>query len=411
MLEDSANGALWRSEAGAKLKALYIAFDVFPKPKGSTSHIASMAATLGETFGAVEVLCLGMPEMPAWQREGRIEIRRFTERRRELTGRATAFARFVEERVRALKGSLALAVFRDPWGGVPLLKAEPGCPAIFEVNALPTWELSYSRPALRGNAALRAKLGDMERRCLREAERILCVSSVTRAALCGLGVERGKIRVIPNAAQDVFFEEGAACPIAALAEGEWFGYIGSLQAWQGVETVIDALALLAEDAPRSRLLVLHGGNARAARAVARRAARRGLSERVLVHGPVGREGVAGVLRRLRFTTAPLADTARNTLQGCCPVKMIESMATGTPVIASDLEACREWMEEEKEGLLAPAGDARGWALAMRRLLRDERLRERLGHGARARAEACFARPVVESELREQFLLSAGGEAR
>ncbi|MBI4893380.1 MAG: glycosyltransferase [Acidobacteria bacterium] len=390
------------------MKALYIAFDVFPKPKGSTSHIASMVGTLGETFGEVELLCLGTPEMPAWQREGRIEIRRFNERRRELTGRATAFARFVQERVRALRGDLALAVFRDPWGGVPLLKTGPGCAAIFEVNALPTWELSYSRPALQRNAALRAKLGDMERLCLRKAARILCVSSVTREALCELGVERGTIRVIPNAAHDVFFDEGAECPIAALQAGEWFGYIGSLQPWQGVETVIDALALLAEDAPESRLLVLHGGNPRAARALERRAAKRGLSDRVLLHAPLGREGVAGVLRRLRFTTAPLADTARNTVQGCCPVKMIESMAAGTPVIASDLAACREWMQEEKEGLLAPAGDARGWALRMRRLLRDERLRERLGHGARERARACFARAVVERELSEQFLEIAGG---
>lgn len=390
------------------MKALYIAFDVFPRPKGSTSHIASMVETLAETFGEVELLCLGTPEMPAWQREGRIEIRRFRERKRELLGRATAFARFVEERVRTLRGTLCLAVFRDPWGGVPLLRAGAQCPAIFEVNALPTWELGYSRPALADNAALRAKIGDLERRCLREAARILCVSPVTREALVGLGVGRDRMMVIPNAAHDVFFHPAAACPIAALESGEWFGYIGSLQPWQGVETAIDAFALLAEERPSSRMLILHSGNSRAARVAARRVAKRRLEERVLLHGPVAREGVAGVLRRLRFTAVPLADTPRNTVQGCCPLKMIESMAAATPVIASDLAVCREWLTEEKEGLLAPAGDARSWALVMRRLFADEGLRERLRRGARARAEACYARGVVEKELKAYFLETAAG---
>lgn len=222
-------GAWHTSTISPMARALYVAFDVFPRAKGSTSHIASMVACLQRVFGGVTLLCLGTAEMPAFQREGAIEIYRFRERRRLLLRRATDFARFVAGHTRRLRGELALAVFRDPWGGYPLLRAAPGCPSIFEVNALPSWELEYSRPALRDNAALRAKLQDIERRCLREASRVLCVSSVTRRAL---GVDA---TVIPNLAHDVFFRA------AARPAGQRCGYIGGLQPWQGIEQAIDSV--------------------------------------------------------------------------------------------------------------------------------------------------------------------------
>ncbi|QOY87684.1 glycosyltransferase family 4 protein [Paludibaculum fermentans] len=394
------------------MKTLYIAFDIFPRAKGSSSHIASMVTALERTFGAVELICLGTPEMPAYQREGGIEIYRFRKLHRDLLARATAFAQFVAQRVHSLRGSLTLSVFRDPWGGYPLLRATPGCPVIFEVNALPTWELGYSRPALAANAALRAKLGDMERRCLREAARVLCVSSVTRDALAGLGVHRAKIDVIPNEARDLFFAPpGGPSPIPALDSGKWFAYIGSLQSWQGVEAIIDAFALAAPDCEDSRMLILHSGQARLARPVERAIARRQLGGRILLHPPLDPEGVAGVLQRVRFTVVPLADTPRNTVQGCCPVKMIESMAAAAPVIASDLAVCREWLQDGTEGLLAAPGGTRDWALAIRRLMRDEPLRRSLSQGARRRAEACFAPPVIQRQLEQQFLTAAGGGNR
>ncbi|MDX2154115.1 MAG: glycosyltransferase family 4 protein [Bryobacteraceae bacterium] len=393
------------------MRALYIAFDVFPRAKGSSTHIASMVAALEQTFGAVELLCLGTPDMPAFQQEGHIEIRRFRERHRNLPARATAFARFVHHRVRALAGQLSLAVFRDPWGGFPLLRAQPRCPAIFEVNALPTWELSYSRPAFASNHALRAKLGDLERRCLRDAARILCVSSVTRDALIRLGADPAKIAVIPNEARDVFFTPPAVpSPIPALAHGDWFGYIGGLQPWQGLDALIDAYALVAPDHPDSRLLILHSGQDRALRPVQRAVARRHLEDRVLLHPPLPPDGVAAVLTRLRFTVVPLADTPRNTLQGCCPLKMIESMAAATPVIASDLAVVREWVRDGVEGVLAPPAATRDWALALDRMLRHHLLRNRLSQGARRRAAECFAPVLIRRRLEDQFRSVAEGPA-
>ena len=164
-------------------RALYVAFDVFPRPKGSSSHIASMITALARDFAPVRVLCLGDADLPLHQIDGDTEIHRLPGTHRDVLRRAMLFAQFVEFHAARHAGSLELIVYRDPWGGIPAMRGAPGCPAIFEVNALPTWELAYSHPGFAESATLPAKLGDMERMCLRKAAAVLCVSAVTRRAL------------------------------------------------------------------------------------------------------------------------------------------------------------------------------------------------------------------------------------
>ncbi len=385
-----------------RARALYVAFDVYPRPKGSSSHIASMVSALEQEYGAVTVLCLGSPELPLLEQTGGVVIHRYPAGQRELLARATGFAQFVSLHTSRLRGELELIVFRDPWGGLPAMAAADGIPSIFEVNALPSWELGYSRPGFAQSPALMAKLGDMERRCLREASSVLCVSGVTQRALVMEGVAAGSVTVVPNAASPIYFD-GGPCSLPALAEGEWCAYVGGLQPWQGVEFLIDAFAWTS----RGRLLIVHSGN-RGTRDLERRIARHRLAERVLLHPPLAPTELAGVFGRLRFTVAPLAETARNTWQGCCPVKIVESMAAGTPVLAADLAVSRELIRHGEDGWLAPPGDRRAWALAIDLLFADDGLRARLAIGASA-----SARPQVAAheQLRKLFRETVAGCAQ
>lgn len=373
--------------------AIYAAFDVFPRAKGSSSHIASMVQALARNFRHVRVFCLGTAEMPVRQVEGSIEILRYNEPVAGLAARATGFANFIREHA---AGSPGLMVFRDPWGGYPLLDMLPGTPAIFEVNALPSWELEYSYPGFARSPALRAKTADLERRCLREAAGVLCVSAVTARALAANGVAEEKIAVVPNVAHDVFFDPPSAPD--PLGPGRWFGYIGGLQPWQGVETVLDGFALVAQDLPHLRLAIVRGDNAAGLAALERRVARLRLASRVAFIGPLDTPAVAAILRRLEFTAVPLADTPRNTRQGCCPVKMVESMAAGTAVIASDLAVCREWILHRETGWLALAGDPRSWARAIHTLASDDTMRGRLAASASKTAREHFSWSAVHKRL-------------
>jgi glycosyltransferase involved in cell wall biosynthesis len=69
-----------------------------------------------------------------------------------------------------------------------------------------------------------------------------------------------------------------------------------------------------------------------------------------------------------------------------PRSVIEAMATGLPVVASDIPACRELIEPDRTGLLVPAGDSEALAAAIARLSRSSD-RETMGSLARSRAES------------------------
>jgi glycosyltransferase involved in cell wall biosynthesis len=391
-----------------KPTSVYAAFEAFPRPKGASSHIAAMVRALTDWGGPAWLLCCGYGDMPARQVEGRLTIWRFKAYHPNMLRRAARFGDFVAERLDAAGDSLRLCVFRDPWGGLPILTAAPpDCATVFEVNALPSWELAYSYCGFSGNHALRAKVEDAERFCLAAADRVLTVSAVTREALAGLGVERERVDVLGNCAAENFFDaRPEACPLPELREGRWFGYVGSLHPWQGVETVLEGLSMLGGDGDGdvgdARMLLVHNGRRAPLKRIRKLIRKRGLAERVWLHPPLASERLAPVLAALDFTLAPLAETARNTYQGCCPIKIVESMAAGTPVLASNLRAVRALVTHDVDGLLVPPDRPREWALAIRRALAENGLVERLSRSARTTARERFWRPAGAARLNTVF---------
>jgi len=91
-----------------------------------------------------------------------------------------------------------------------------------------------------------------------------------------------------------------------------------------------------------------------------------------------------------------------------PLKLFDYMAAGAPIVASDLPALREVLQDNVNALLARPGDPDAFAEAVRRLLADPALASRLGAQARvdvlrycweARAEALLdflGGPATES---------------
>ena len=69
-----------------------------------------------------------------------------------------------------------------------------------------------------------------------------------------------------------------------------------------------------------------------------------------------------------------------------PLKVVEYMAAGLPVVASSVGQLRDLVQHGKTGLLVRPGDAESLALALVSLAEDRRLRLRMGRRARERAE-------------------------
>jgi glycosyltransferase involved in cell wall biosynthesis len=79
-----------------------------------------------------------------------------------------------------------------------------------------------------------------------------------------------------------------------------------------------------------------------------------------------------------------------------PVSVLEAMAAGLAVVASDVGGVAEAVVDGETGLLVPAGDAEALAAALGRLVQDDGLRGRLGASGRARARARFDLPAFRA---------------
>jgi glycosyltransferase involved in cell wall biosynthesis len=75
-----------------------------------------------------------------------------------------------------------------------------------------------------------------------------------------------------------------------------------------------------------------------------------------------------------------------------PISVLEAMAAGLPVVATDVGGLREVVEDGVTGFLVPAGDARALGERLAQLEADPALRCELGAAARRRAAADFALP-------------------
>lgn len=71
-----------------------------------------------------------------------------------------------------------------------------------------------------------------------------------------------------------------------------------------------------------------------------------------------------------------------------PVSVLEAMALGLPVVSTDVGGIRDLLEDGTTGLIVPDNDHAAMARAVRRLLSDQELAERLSMNGRALAEGC-----------------------
>jgi glycosyltransferase involved in cell wall biosynthesis len=358
-------------------RALYAAFDRFPSRKGAAIHIDRFARTLFDEAGGGVLAVLGGPDLPAHQRDGNVDILRFAQDIPHFLERALAFGSWLSRTVERLH-DLEIAHFRDPWSGVAIALRPRRYAVIYEVNALPSIELPSLFPGL-GPTTL-AKIRQMELDCCHAAERIVTPSHTTAALLATLGIDAAKITVIPNGAD---LDEPAPRPDGAPET--YLLYFGAAQSWQGLETLLRAFARLA-DFPALRLVLCASRESHAWRMYERLAIKLGIAERIVWQYALDEPELARWRQHAAISIAPLTDSPRNVVQGCAPLKILESMASGTAVVASDVPPVRELIRDRENGWLVHPDRPAELARAIRILLDHPPLARQLGANARRTIE-------------------------
>lgn len=379
-----------------KGQVLYTAFDVVPSPKGASTHILHFLRGLVNGGYSVHLVTPGDGILPD---EDELEGARVTRLAPALgenfLARAIDFGRGVMEHV-ASQPAYDFVHYRSSWSGLPLAqaKAQYGYKTIFEVNGLPSVELKYHYPGLRESGVL-AKIREQEIATLLLSDAMMCPSDVTRAFLTSLDIPRRRIRVIPNGVSPRDFK---ATPLP-LDDGHTpeLLYIGTLADWQGLDILINAMPMILTDRT-VRLRILGRGRSRQRKSLMKQIRKLGLEEHISLEPALPHHLVPQAIAQADVCVAPLGMNDRNITQGCCPIKVIEYMSSGRPILASNLPVVRELVREDIDALLFAPDDARDLARQALTLLGDRGLAERLANSAASRAREKFTWSVAQKKL-------------
>lgn len=207
-----------------------------------------------------------------------------------------------------------------------------GIPFILEVNA-PLWAESERYRSLElKHVALAAA-----REALSGADRVLAVSETLAELLVGEGVEPERVVVFRNGVNgDLFSTPNRVNRPESLADKTTLLFVGSLKPWHGLEFLLDAFRR-ARATRRLGLWIVGDGPLRGAV----EACVEEFGEDLVYQSGLPHEEIPAVLRAADIAVVPYH---RSSPDYFCPLKVIEALAAGTPVLASDKPSVREFVD-------------------------------------------------------------------
>ncbi len=226
-------------------------------------------------------------------------------------------------------------------------------------------------------------------------DRIVCNSeAVSRFTLHAEGASRKKVVVIPNGVDAARFERGDGAPLrrrlGLRPEDFVVGAVGTIKKVKGQAVLLDAMRPLFERHATLRL-VLAGELTRGyGEDLRRQVAAAGLEGRVLLPGVVTE--VPDLLAALDLFALPsLSEGMSNAL--------LEAMAAGRAIVATEAGGNAETLDGGSAGVLVPPGDAEALGRALERLIDAPDRRRELGRraSARARDEYSLAKMLDRTE--------------
>ncbi len=289
----------------------------------------------------------------------------------------------------------------------PVLNALPalwigrkrGIPVVYEVRAL--WEDAAVDHGTTTEGSLRYRTSRaLETFALRRADHVTTICEGLRLEIAARGVASERITVVANAVDTMEFPFGTEPDPALRAslglDGKTvIGFVGSFFAYEGLDLLIEAAAILAPRYPEVRLLLVGGGPQESA--LKKLASERGIADRVIFAGRVPHAKVARYYDLVDVLAYPRRRIRLTEI--VTPLKPLEAMAYGRMLVASDVGGHRELIRDGETGVLFPAGDARALAHAIEAILAKRSEWPRFLEQARrfVETERTWARSVARCE--------------
>ena len=189
-------------------------------------------------------------------------------------------------------------------------------------------------------------------------------------------VVRVPLEIVPNGVDVRAFSDPGR-PVEGLPAGPKILWVNRLDPQKGFEIMLRAFEQIASEVGEVHLLVAGDGRDR----VLLRSLPGDLRSRILRLGTVAHEALP------RYHAAADVFVSPATGQESFGIVLVEAMAAGVPVVASDIEGYREVVRDGVDGLLVPPNDPNALAAAIRRVLSEPELAAALKAAGRSRAQA------------------------
>ncbi len=260
-----------------------------------------------------------------------------------------------------------------------------GLPVVYEVRGFleESW-LSRDPSRSVDDAFYRTERAN-ETECMLSADLVVTLGEAMRADIEARGVARERLLVVPNAVEASFLEplpleEGARVreELGIGAEEFVVGTTTSCFGYEGLDTLLEAVALMREGGERAHALIVGDGP----ELPALRARAESLGLRGVAHftGRVPADRVRAHHAALNVFAVPRRD--ERVCRLVTPLKPVEAMAGGLPVVTSDLPALREIVEPGVTGELIPAGESASLADVLTKLAYSREKRASYGSAGR-----------------------------
>lgn len=275
------------------------------------------------------------------------------------------------------EGPIALVYERYAlWGRTATTWAhEYAVPSLLEVNA-PLIDEQLAHRVLHDRAGAEA----VARTAMCAATAVVCVSEPVAAWVRSRGAARHKVRAIGNGVDTSLVRPSGRPPKTAAESPFTVGFVGTLKPWHGVETLLEAIRILAASETGLRLLLVGDGPQSAD--LRRQAEETGIDHLMTMTGAVDPVEIPPLLQSMDVAVAPYPQLAEFYFS---PLKVTEYLAAGLPTVASRVGALAEVLDHGRAGLLLPPGDPAALAAALANLRADPAWRAALSTAARRRA--------------------------
>jgi colanic acid/amylovoran biosynthesis glycosyltransferase len=165
-------------------------------------------------------------------------------------------------------------------------------------------------------------------------------------------------------------------------------FVAQLAERKGAQVLVETCSILSERGVPFRCSMVGGGAEPEVLCLRQLVERHALDGAVELAGAVPQERLKQYLQRADLFVLPCITASDGDMDGI-PVSLMEAMAMEIPTVSTYVSGIPELIENEQSGLLVPEKDPEALADAIQRVLRDEKLRERLGKNGRCRVQAEF----------------------